>query len=228
MMKIRLRNWDCLIKVEMKIFKDRKSAGILLAKHLQHYIGQQNIIVLGIPRGGVVTAHEVAKSLKLPLDIVVTRKIGAPAQPELALGAVDADGSVVWEEHLLDDLRLKIDDLRDKVLHEVEEIKRREKVYRQSKKPLQLAGKTVILVDDGIATGSTMLSAINYLRQHQVKKIILASPVAGKDTAEKLSQIVGELIILETPIQFSAVGQFYHQFEPVEDNEVIEYLKYGR
>lgn len=212
----------------MKIFKDRKAAGILLAKHLKHYISQQNTMVLGIPRGGVVTAHEVAKSLKLPLDIVVTRKIGVPAQPELALGAVDADGSVVWEEHLLDDLRLKIYDLRDKVLQEVEEIRRRERVYRQGKEAFDVSNKAIILTDDGIATGSTMLSAINYLRRHQVKKIILASPVASKDTAEKLSQMVDEVIILETPIQFSAVGQFYHYFEPVEDNEVIEYLRHGR
>lgn len=212
----------------MKIFKDRKAAGILLAKHLKHYISQQNTMVLGIPRGGVVTAYEIAKKLKLPLDIIITRKIGAPTQPELALGAVDADGSVVWEEHLLDDLRLKIYDLRDKVLQEVEEIRRRERVYRQGKEAFDVSNKAIILTDDGIATGSTMLSAINYLRRHQVKKIILASPVASKDTAEKLSQMVDELIILETPIQFSAVGQFYHYFEPVEDNEVIEYLKHGR
>src|SRR3989344_5413371 len=114
----------------MKIFKDRQSAGKLLAKHLKQYKHQANILVLGIPRGGVVVAAEIAKSLNLlPLDIIITRKIGHPSQPELALGAVDADGQVLWEEELLNDLGLRIDDLKTEVNEEVEEIKRREQVY---------------------------------------------------------------------------------------------------
>lgn len=205
----------------MKIFKDRKAAGKLLAKHLKQYKLKKNTIVLGIPRGGVVVAAEVAKKLKLPLDIIVTRKIGHPAQPELAIGAVDADGQVIWDNKLLSQLEFKIDD-------ELKEIRRREKEYRQKKEPFQVKNKIVILVDDGIATGSTTLAAVNYLKKHQAKKVILAVPVASQEAAEKLSQQADELIILETPDYFQAVGQFYQQFEPVEDNEVIKLLKHGR
>ena len=152
----------------MKIFKDRQSAGKLLAKHLKQYKHQANILVLGIPRGGVVVAAEIAKSLNLlPLDIIITRKIGHPSQPEFALGAVDADGQVLWEEELLNDLGLRIDDLKTEVNEEVEEIKRREQVYKQGGEPLDLNGKTAILVDDGIATGATILTAINYLKRHK-------------------------------------------------------------
>lgn len=208
----------------MKIFKDRKSAGKLLARHLKQYKGQKNIMVLGIPRGGVVVAAEVAESLKLPLDIIVTRKIGHPNQPELAVGAVDEDGEVVDSAREFGE----ISELMEIVKKEVAEIKRREAVYRQGKKPLDIAGKTIILVDDGIATGSTTLAAINYLKKHQAKKIILAVPVASQEAVEKvIKQLgeVGEVIVLETPQYFQAVGQFYYQFEPVEDEEVVQLLK---
>jgi len=212
----------------MKIFKDRQSAGKLLAKHLKQYKHQANILVLGIPRGGVVVAAEIAKSLNLlPLDIIITRKIGHPSQPEFALGAVDADGQVLWEEELLNDLGLRIDDLKTEVNEEVEEIKRREQVYKQGGEPLDLNGKTAILVDDGIATGATILTAINYLKRHKVNKIILTVPVAGKDSVEKVTRGLGqfgEVIVLETPENFQAVSLFYQQFEPVKDQEVIQLL----
>lgn len=215
----------------MKIFKDRTSAGKLLAKHLKQYKGQGNTIVLGIPRGGVVVAHEVVKELNLPLDILVTRKIGAPNQPELALGAVDADGEVIWEENLLKGTGFSKEELREFINLELAELKRREETFRHGKKPLDLKEKIIILVDDGIATGSTTLAAINYLIRHQVKKIILAIPVASKESIEKIARQLGkfgEVLSLETPEYFQAVGQFYYQFEPVEDREVIQLLKHGR
>lgn len=211
----------------MKIFRDRQSAGKLLSEHLKQYEGQKNTIVLGIPRGGVVVATEVAKELNLPLDIIVTRKIGAPNQEELALGAVDADGEVVWEEQLLSELGLKIDDLEEEVRKEVIEIKRREKLYRQNKPSLNVVGKTIILVDDGIATGSTILAAINYLKKYQAKKIILAVPVASREAVEKIVRELkefGEIIVLETPENFAAVGQFYQEFFPISDQEVVRTL----
>lgn len=214
----------------MKIFKDRESAGKLLAKHLELYKGKENTIVLAIPRGGVVVAYEVAKKLKLPLDIIVTRKIGVPTQPELALGAVDVDGDVIWDEHLLEDTGIKKDELIPVINKEVEEIKRREQVYRLGKKQLNLLGQTVILVDDGIATGSTTLAAINYLKKHKVKKVILAVPVASQDTKAKITKKLGkfgEVVVLETPEYFQAVGQFYYEFLPVSDEEVIKYLNHG-
>ncbi|MBI2018124.1 phosphoribosyltransferase [Candidatus Daviesbacteria bacterium] len=209
------------------MFKDRQSAGKLLAKHLKHYKGKDNVLVLGIPRGGVVVASAVAESLNLPLDIIVTRKIGALTQPELALGAVDPDGEVVWDQNLIDDLGSTIYDLKETVKNEVEEITRREDLYRREKKPLNVGGKTVILVDDGIATGATTLSAVRYLKRHEAKKIILAIPVASKEPVEKIIRELGEfgeVVVLETPEYFQAVGQFYHKFEPVSDEEVVQLL----
>lgn len=211
----------------MKLFKDRKSAGQLLSKHLKKYKAKENTIVLAIPRGGVVVAYQIAKKLKLPLDIIITRKIGAPAQPELALGAVDADGNVIWDERLLQDTGFKKDELNPIINSEVDEIKRRESVYRLGKNPLNLTGQTVILVDDGIATGSTTLAAVNYLKKHRVKKVILAVPVASQDTKIKVLNKLGkfgEVIVLETPDYFQAVGQFYYEFEPVTDQEVVQLL----
>lgn len=209
----------------MKIFKDRKSAGKLLARRLQGYKGVRGTIVLGIPRGGVVVAAEVAKELKLSLDILVTRKIGAPMQPELALGAVDPDGEVVWEERLLEDVGVEKENLSEAVDKELNELKRRDTLYRQGKGPLNIEGKTVILIDDGIATGATTLSAINYLKRHGVKKVIVAVPVASKEATEKVRREIRKVIVLETPEYFQAVGQFYEQFEEVTDTEVVQLLR---
>lgn len=214
----------------MKIFKNRQSAGQILARRLKNVRAD---LVLGIPRGGVVVAYQVAKELNLFLDILVTRKIGAPNQPELALGAVDGDGSVVWDQELLTQLKLKIEsvNLAEKIEDERNEISRREKIYRQGRLPLDVKNKTIILTDDGIATGSTTLAAINYLRRHQAGKVILAVPVASKEAKNKIIREFGEfggfgeIIILETPEDFQAVGQFYHQFEPVEDEKVITLLE---
>lgn len=204
----------------MKIFKDRKSAGILLANRLKKIKAD---LVLGIPRGGVVVAKEVATSLNLPLDVVITRKIGAPNQPELALGAVDQDGKVVGASNL------KIDD-------EIAEIKRRENLYRHTRPGLAklIEGKTVILVDDGIATGATVLSAIKYLKRHGAK-VILAVPVASKEALEKVTSELAShpersegssIVILHIPDYFQAVGQFYQEFESVSDSEVVQYLNH--
>lgn len=205
----------------MKIFKDRQSAGKLLANRLKDIRAD---LVLGIPRGGVIVAWEIAKKLKLPLDIMVTRKIGAPMQEELALGAVDPEGECVWEEALLAELRIKNYELREETEEQYKELKRREKLYRQGKEPVEIKNKSVILVDDGIATGSTTLAAINFLKRHQAKKIILAVPVASQEATEKLAKEVDKAIILETPQFFQAVGQFYTQFLPVSDEEVVSLL----
>lgn len=196
----------------MKIFKDRQSAGILLANRLKNIKAD---VVLGIPRGGVVVAKEVASILNLPLDVVITRKIGAPNQPELALGAVDPDGQVVWET---EDLKLNTE-------NEIKEIKRREKLYRHKRLDLArlIKDKSVILVDDGIATGATVLSAIKYLKRHGAK-VILAVPVASQDAIEKIKDECEQIIILHTPEYFQAVGQFYQEFLPVSDSEVVELL----
>lgn len=199
----------------MKIFKDRESAGQLLAKRLK---GTKADLVLGIPRGGVVVAEEIAKELKLPLDIVVVRKIGAPWQSELALGALDPDGEIIWEGNLREDLN-------ETVKSELKELKRREDLYRNGRKKIEVQEKTIILVDDGVATGSTVSAAIKYLKRHGAK-IILAVPVASKDSLEKIKVEADEIVVLETPEYFEAVGQFYSEFLSVSDEEVISLLNH--
>lgn len=210
----------------MKLCKNRSAAGKLLAARLKNTKAD---IVLGIPRGGVVVAAEIAKTLKLPLDILVVRKIGAPFQSELALGAVDPDGEVVWEEKLLKEVGISREKLGDVIKNEWKELKRREDVYRHARFHLaRLDGKTVILVDDGIATGATTLAGIAYLKRHGVRKIILAMPVASKEALDRvIKEIgkVGEVRVLEVPEYFQAVGQFYQDFPEVSDEEVVSLLK---
>lgn len=204
----------------MKIFKNRQAAGKLLAEKLQDIKAD---FVLGIPRGGVIVAAEIAKDLNLPLDIVVTRKIGAPGQEELAVGALDPDGEVVWDNQLLKQLNPPADGLKSKIKDAWKEAKRREDLYRQGRSPLFIEGKRVILADDGIATGATVLSAVKYLKRHGAK-VILAVPVASKGALEKVKEECKQVIVLQMPEDFGAVGQFYQQFEPVSDEEVIQYL----
>ncbi|KKQ59782.1 MAG: Phosphoribosyltransferase [Candidatus Daviesbacteria bacterium GW2011_GWA2_38_17] len=205
----------------MKIFKNRQAAGQVLAERLQNTKAD---LVLGIPRGGVVVAAEIAHELNLPLDIIVTRKIGASTQPELALGAVDPDGETVLDQALLD--QLKIENLKLKIDEEMKEIKRRENLYRHTRPGLAklVNGKTVILVDDGMATGVTTLAAVKYLKRHGAK-VILAVPVAPQEVVDKIRSEVDEAIFLEIPEYFQAVGQFYQSFDPVSDEEVVQYLK---
>lgn len=207
------------------IFKDRKTAGDLLVSRLKDFKNALDTIVLGIPRGGVVVAKEVAKRLNLPLDIIITRKIGAPGHEELAVGAVDPDGQTVWQEYLLEELGLHASELHEKVGNEAKEIQRREEAYRKGRKPLDVAGKRVILVDDGVATGETALAAVKYLRRHGATTIILAVPVASKDSLEKLLPFADEKVVLQTPEFFYAVGQFYQNFGEVLDKEVVELLE---
>ncbi len=204
----------------MKIFKDRKAAGQLLAKKLK---GIKADIVLGIPRGGVVVAAEVARLLKLPLDILVVRKIGAPFQEELALGAIDPDGEVLWDQSLLAEVETK-KKVTETIKNEWKELKRREDLYRGGRGTLDITG-SVILVDDGIATGATTLAAVEYLKRHQIR-VILAVPVASRDSVEKIATKIeqGKIIVLEIPEYFQAVGQFYEHFLPVSDEEVIRIL----
>ncbi|OGE18291.1 hypothetical protein A3F00_03200 [Candidatus Daviesbacteria bacterium RIFCSPHIGHO2_12_FULL_37_11] len=220
----------------MKIFKDRKAAGKLLAERLKDTHAD---LVLGIPRGGVVVAAEVAKKLKLPLDIIVTRKIGVPNQPELALGAIDPDGEAVFDQDLLDQLRMDNGQLKIKIQEEWKELKRREDLYgitHERGRLSRLEGKTVILIDDGMATGATVQAAVRYLKRHGAS-IILAIPVASKSALEKVTRELAShperakrvegsnnIIVMETPDDFRSVGQFYHEFEPVEDEEVVQLL----
>lgn len=209
------------------VFEDREDAGRRLAEALAEYRGQ-NALVLGIPRGGVVLAYIVAEALNADLDVVIPRKLPAPGNPELAIGAVAADGTVV-----LDPLSSHYPEVTPEYIEEakeaqVEEIERRQQLYRRDRHPLQLEGRIVIVVDDGIATGNTVLAALRSLRRLQPKELILAIPVAPPTSLERLEHETDRVVVLATPEPFFAVGQWYRHFDQVSDEEVISLLARSR
>lgn len=202
---------------------DRRQAGEQLAGALEEYRGR-NAIVLGIPRGGVVVAKEVAAHLGCPLDIVVPRKIGAPFNPELAIGAIAADGSRVLDHELIERLGVSAEYLQQETKNQQAEIARRMKQYRGGRPPLKIAGKTIIVVDDGVATGATTRAALVYLKKQRPGQLVLAVPVGPKDTLGRLAADVDRLVFLSAPEVFYAVGQFYERFEQTTDQEVVALL----
>lgn len=205
------------------MFGDRQEAGWLLAEKLKDSISGETV-VLGLTRGGAVVAHEVAKTLGIPWDVLVVKKIGAPENEELAIGAVGPDKVVVWEERLCQTLGVN-EEYKKKILAtKSAEREEKEKFFRQGRQPLTLAGKTVILVDDGIATGSTTQAAVEWIKTQNPQKITLAVPVAPPDALEKLKPLVDELICLQVESEFWAVGQFYEEFGQISDEEVIKLL----
>ena len=206
------------------LFRDRGDAGKQLAQRLIAYKGKPETIVLGLPRGGVVPAYEVAKLLDLPLDIVVPRKIGAPHNPELAVAAIAEDGSIVINDQLMSDLGLQLDDLQNLITAEKKEAARRMKLYRAGRARLELAGKTVILVDDGVATGATMRAAIASVRSRGAKLVVVAVPVAPPEVLDEIRSEVDDLIFLLVPETFFGVGGFYQDFPQTEDLEVIDLM----
>ena len=203
------------------MFADRHDAGRRLALALERYRDAPDAIVLGVPRGGVVVAAEVARALGLPLDVVVTRKIGAPGNPEYAVGAVDADGAV----HAGLVAGLPEGYLARSAAHERDEIERRLLAYRADWEAPAITGATVIVVDDGIATGLTLSAAVAYLRRKGAKRIVIAAPVAAPDSATRLRGEADEVVTLAEPDGFNAVGQFYARFDQTSDAEVRGLLK---
>jgi predicted phosphoribosyltransferase len=190
---------------------------------LEHLIGE-NCIVLAIPRGGVVVGYEVAKRLGSPLDVIIPRKLGAPGQPELAVGAVSEDGTIYLDEEIV---RLTGVDQRyvEKTAKaEMEEIKRRVQIYREGRLNIDVRDKVVILVDDGLATGSTVISAIRHLRKLGPRKIVVAIPVASREALARVRVEADEVYCKHTPSMFYAIGQFYADFEQVSDEEVLSLL----
>lgn len=211
--------------MSLLIFQNRQEAGKLLAEKLNDFKGRDDILVLGIPRGGVVTAYEVAVVLKVPLDVIVTRKIGAPGNPELAVGAVNLAGRAVYNKHLVNELGVGDDYLKRETERQKREARRRGLNFRGGRKKLNLKGKTAIIVDDGIATGYTALTAVNAAKSLGAKKVILAAPVIAADTLLPLRETADEVVYLEAPADFYAVGQYYQDFPQVEDEEAIKLLK---
>lgn len=208
--------------MDARYFKDRVDAGMQLLPLLQQYAHARNTMVVGLPRGGVVTAHAVAKGLGLPLDIVVPRKIGAPDQPELAVGALTEDGAIIFNDDIMHLLNLSPDDVRMTIENEKREAQRRLELYRAGMKPRDFKGKTIIVVDDGIATGATMRAAIAYLREQEASKIVVATPVGARDALKELK--ADEIHCPLVADYFPGIGYFYGSFPQTTDQEVIDML----
>ncbi len=206
------------------LFKDRRDAGRQLVPHLSKYKDQKDVIVLGLARGGVVTAFEVASGINVPLNVIVVRKIGAPGNEELAVGAIAEHGEGVFNEHLIGILDVSQDYLQKEIERQKKILKERLDQYRGNAPTPSLKDKTVVLVDDGIATGASMRIAIKSVRDAGAKKIVLAVPVAAPDSLRKIEEEVDEVVCLSSPVFFEAVGAFYKAFEQTSDEEVIHLL----
>lgn len=209
----------------MDRFQDRADAGIYLVEHLQKFANKPDTIVLGLPRGGVVVAYEVARGLGLPLDVFLVRKLGVPGYEELALGAIASGGVQVINQEVLRSIRIPQSQIQEIAAKETEELKRRERVYRLNRGPLVVKGKTVILVDDGLATGATMRAAVAALAKLGPRKIVIAVPVASREACEEFRKAVDEIVCGITPAQFRAVGAWYEDFSQTTDQEVIQLLR---
>ena len=207
------------------IFKDRIEAGKSLAEKLTALQIKPPLIVLGLPRGGVIVAHEIAQKLKAPLDIIVPRKIGAPFSPELAIGAITEDGSLMLNQEMVKSLRIEKDYIDQASAKEKKEAQRRLNKYRAGRASLDLKDKTVIITDDGIATGATMQAALRSIRSQNAKKIIVAVPVLPPDTKAIIEKECDELVFLGQPANFGAIGMFYEKFDQTTDEEVIAIMK---
>jgi putative phosphoribosyl transferase len=207
------------------IFLNRIDAGQRLAKVLDAYAGREDVLVLGIPRGGVPVAFQVAAALEAPLDVFVVRKLGVPSHEELAFGAIATGGIRILDLQIVDSFRISKMEIERIAARERQELSRRERVYRGTRAPLNLTGKTVILVDDGIATGASTLAAITALRKLEPARIVPAAPVAPASVCGHLRREVDDFVCLYTPKIFFAIGQFYEDFSQVSDEEVTSLLR---
>ena len=212
------------LTTEARRFRDRAEAGRLLAERLRDYAGRDDVVVLGLPRGGVPVAYELAKALGVPLDVFVVRKLGLPGHEELAMGAIATGGVLVLDENLLRRLGVREEELERTLAAELRELQRREAAYRGDRGPPALTGKTVILVDDGLATGSTMRAAAEAVRRYEPARIVVAVPVAAQETCDQFRDVVDEIECAITPEPFYPVGLWYEDFAPTTDEEVRELL----
>ncbi len=216
------------MKAVSRRFTDRAAAGIALARELQRQGLEPPLLVLGLPRGGVAVAYEVARRLEAPLDVMLVRKIGMPGQPELAMGAIASGNIVVHEPRAARDIPGLGDTFERLVETERRELERRERLFRAGLGALALEGKTVVLVDDGIATGSTMLAALRAARQAGATRLIAAAPVASAEAVELIRADADRVVIVQVPAAMFAIGEWYEHFEQLEDTEVSRLLALAR
>ena len=209
----------------MKRFEDRIDAGQQLAEALKKYQDEQGVLILALPRGGVPVAYEIASILHLPMTVFIVRKLGVPGHEELAMGALAEENICIMSDGLVKQLGISDEQVRFVVEKEKEELKRRIQYYRQAQALPSFLKKTIILVDDGIATGSTMKAAIIAIRTCQPKEIILAVPVASQDSLSELSRLVDKVVCLMSPEPFYSVGQWYEAFPQTSDEDVIALLE---
>jgi erythromycin esterase-like protein/predicted phosphoribosyltransferase len=207
-----------------RVFRDRREAGRVLARLLEAYRNNPNVVVLGLPRGGIPVAWEVARALQAPLDAFVVRKLGAPGREEFAVGALALDGNIVVNDDVLRALRITPEQLEEVAEREGRELERREADYRGGRPPAEVTGKTVILVDDGLATGASMLAAVQALRERQAAEIVIAVPTAPQSTWREFAGLADDVVCATMPHPFLAVGESYWDFDQVSDAEVRELL----
>jgi predicted phosphoribosyltransferase len=206
------------------LYRDRSEAGQVLATMLKHYADRQDVLVLALPRGGVPVAYEVAKALHAPLDVFLVRKLGVPGHEELAMGAIATGGVRVINQEVVRMLHIPDEVIDAVTAREQQELRRREHLYRDDLPPPHVQGRTVILIDDGLATGSTMRAAVAALRQQHPARIVVAVPVAAPSTCSELQAEVDEIICAYTPEPFYGVGFWYEDFSQISDKEVHDLL----
>ena len=209
---------------DLEPYRDRRHAGVELARHLADVNGQ-GVVVLALPRGGVPVAFEVARALDAPLDVFVVRKLGLPGHPEFAMGAIASGGVRVLNDEVIRLYRVSEQAVEAIALEERNELERRERVYRRRRPPLDVRGRTVVLVDDGLATGSTMRAAVEAVRALSPARVIVAVPVGSADTCREFAAIADEIVCARAPEHFAAVGQWYDDFRQTTDEEVGELLE---
>jgi putative phosphoribosyl transferase len=207
-----------------RLFIDRHHAGLELAKRLAKYAAE-NPVILALPRGGVVIGYEIAKAFHSPLDVIIARKIGLPHNKEFGIGAIGEEGVRILDNRVIDIIGLPMDTVENIINEEMNELKRRIHLYRKNRPLPDLKNKTVILVDDGLATGVTAKAAIQAIKKLHPKKIIFASPICSYESAQDLRSFVNDIVCLATPLDLMAIGLWYQNFDQVTDEEVIDLLE---
>jgi len=207
------------------LFSNRKNAGQALAERLADYADDPNVLVLALPRGGVPVAYEVARRLQAPLDVFLVRKLGLPGQEELAMGALASGGVRVLNEEVVRILQVPEEVIDEVAAREQRELERRERLYRGDRPPPDVRGRTVILIDDGLATGSSMRAAVAALKHMKPRRIVVAVPVASRETCKEFGELVDDVVCVEQPEPFVAVGRWYEDFSQTTDEEVHNLLE---